>query len=68
MPPKKRDSDLSRPKKRVKSSTARGTVSQPIPADSQPSPSRLSFCVCVLVRTFYGDVLLRMNRGQLAED
>jgi hypothetical protein len=45
MPPKKRASDdLTRPKKRVKSSTARGTVSQPIPVDSQlsPSPSRLS--------------------------
>jgi hypothetical protein len=40
MPPKKRASDdLTRPKKRVKSSTARGTVSQPIPVDSQLSPS-----------------------------
>ncbi|CAO2655096.1 Nn.00g101600.m01.CDS01 [Neocucurbitaria sp. VM-36] len=45
MPPTKRASDdLTRPKKRVKSSTARSTVSQPIAVDSQlsPSPSRLS--------------------------
>jgi hypothetical protein len=35
MPPKKRASNnLTRPKKRVKSSTARGTVSQPIPVNS----------------------------------
>jgi hypothetical protein len=45
MPPTKRASDdLTRPKKRVKFSTARGTVSQPIAVDSQlsPLPSRLS--------------------------
>ncbi|KAI1664634.1 hypothetical protein L13192_10753 [Pyrenophora tritici-repentis] len=41
MPPTKRASDdLTRPKKRVKSSTARGTVSQPIAVDSQLSPRR----------------------------
>ncbi|EDU44998.1 hypothetical protein PtrSN002B_011861 [Pyrenophora tritici-repentis] len=45
MPPTKRAfDDLTRPKKRVKSFTARGTVSQPIAVDSQlsPSPSCLS--------------------------
>ncbi|KAI1682975.1 hypothetical protein KJE20_07707 [Pyrenophora tritici-repentis] len=45
MPPTKRASDnLTRPKKRVKSSTARGTVSQSIAVDSQLSllPSHLS--------------------------
>jgi hypothetical protein len=45
MPPTKRASEnLTRPKKRVKSSTARGTVSQPIAVDTQllPSPSCLS--------------------------
>ncbi|KAG9375814.1 Dimer-Tnp-hAT domain containing protein [Pyrenophora tritici-repentis] len=45
MPPTKRASnDLTRPKKRVKSSTACGTVSQPIPVNSRlsSSPSRPS--------------------------